>query len=348
MGLLFKLMVLLRVGLGLAISIEMYDFLDHQASLAQIAYCINGKGGLRRGPDSELIFPSQLDTSVDANETLGEQRRYTLETIIDPGSGYVLVDHLCCTIHLVFRGSKTQDDWLSDASFLPSKFEPIVLKESAWKEVWGYPLASAAVGLMSPSQALAKWSEVFEEGFWVHTGFFATVERILPVVLGAVVKAQVNNHGYTVEVTGHSMGGAVALLCAIEFDLVGMQVGVTTFSAPRTFSPKLARFVDSRFVHRRVVHGGDIVPYVPPRPIYGHSGTEMYVAKKGLPHAASDVAVRGGGGEAQNAEAQDADNEDELVESTGIGEQLLHRIKKALGSAEHSNLLRQLSQCARL
>ncbi len=91
------------------------------------------------------------------------------------------------------------------------------------------------------------------------------------------------NSGYVINTTGHSLGGAVALVLAMYLDADGYDVGkVITFG-----QPKVTNMAGSRQYARldvtRVVTPKDMVPLVPPldpmdmmnMDIYWHLGTEV-------------------------------------------------------------------------
>lgn len=110
------------------------------------------------------------------------------------------------------------------------------------------------------------WIQNFREdlvpafGARVHQGFLDELNKIQKKVLAAVRKVR---KGRPLYVTGHSQGGAVALLATRSFEAAKIPVAETyTFAAPR---PGDAAFRSSiRAAVHRVEHGNDIVPHVPP------------------------------------------------------------------------------------
>lgn len=120
------------------------------------------------------------------------------------------------------------------------------------------------------------------------------------------VEAALQNHpGYELVLVGHSLGGAVAALAALEFQARGWVPHVTTFGEPRVGNAAFNRFLDERFnleatspedaLFRRVTHVDDPVPLLPLEE-WGyrmHAG-EIFIGKSGLPPAPSDLkACRG-------------------------------------------------------
>jgi Lipase (class 3) len=123
----------------------------------------------------------------------------------------------------------------------------------------------------------------------VHSGFMylwnAARENLVPVVQGLV-----DSHpDYQLVLTGHSLGGAIAGLAALEFAAKGWDPAITTFGEPRFGNKELAAYVDRMLVkkgegYHRVTHAGDPVPLLP-FDKWGwrmHAG-EIYIGKDALP-----------------------------------------------------------------
>lgn len=93
----------------------------------------------------------------------------------------------------------------------------------------------------------------------VHGGF----HRELLAVLAQVEDALLALPRRPIVVTGHSQGGAIAVLCARVLEAAGWGVeATTTFAAPRAGDAAAVR-TGTAPVHR-VEFGHDIVPHVPP------------------------------------------------------------------------------------
>lgn len=73
------------------------------------------------------------------------------------------------------------------------------------------------------------------------------------------------NPGVSVYVTGHSMGGALAVLAAYDLAVnFSMKVNMYNFGGPRVGNPSFCRHYDKCVpASYRVVMDGDIVPGVP-------------------------------------------------------------------------------------
>lgn len=82
-------------------------------------------------------------------------------------------------------------------------------------------------------------------------------------------------------VTGHSLGGGVAVLAAFDI-LKASGLGITpelyTFAGPRVGAPDFVGHVNAAIpVFYRVVNFMDVVPQVPVPPLYVHGGQEVLV-----------------------------------------------------------------------
>lgn len=104
----------------------------------------------------------------------------------------------------------------------------------------------------------------------VHKGFAELYGTLRQTLLHALKKLPRSKPVY---VTGHSMGGALAALCALELAAVsGRRVWLYTFGCPRigdaVFSKTLARKVQAAY---RIYHPGDWVTGLPPSRLLGYS-----------------------------------------------------------------------------
>ena len=93
----------------------------------------------------------------------------------------------------------------------------------------------------------------------VHGGFLRRWEEIRGAVL-----ASVGLGPRKLTITGHSLGGAMAALAAIEYAVEGWDVDVVTFGAPRLGDDDFARLLNHILpMYRRFENRGDPIPYMP-------------------------------------------------------------------------------------
>lgn len=120
------------------------------------------------------------------------------------------------------------------------------------------------------------------EAMRVHEGFAQALLSVWGDLLAAVRKDP-----KPVLVTGHSLGGALALLAAFALRMQEAPPrvsGVYTYGQPRVGDAAFAEAYDRllRPVHWRVVNHRDLVPRLPPREMgFRHSGRVLYFDAKG-------------------------------------------------------------------
>jgi triacylglycerol lipase len=147
------------------------------------------------------------------------------------------------TAIVAIRGTKTIWDWIGDFDAAPVPW-----------------LANPGSGL-------------------VHMGFQLVYEHICSSLRGLLKSGCQGVE--QLWVTGHSLGGAVAVLAAFDiFKNVGLNVTpqLYTFAGPRSGAPDFAEFFNADIkVCYRIVNFMDVVPQVPVPPLYVHVGEEVLV-----------------------------------------------------------------------
>ena len=123
-----------------------------------------------------------------------------------------------------------------------------------------------------------RWVDA-QGGGRIHRGFRDALDEIWPELHSCLQGLRAR--GCALWITGHSLGGALALLAADRlWDTYGVQ-GVYTFGAPRIgdkhfvtgFAPRTFRFVNNN----------DVVPHLPPFP-YADLGALRYIDSSGTVH----------------------------------------------------------------
>jgi pimeloyl-ACP methyl ester carboxylesterase len=111
----------------------------------------------------------------------------------------------------------------------------------------------------------------------VHRGFYEAMESVRADLKAVVEEA----HYQRLWLTGHSLGGALAMLCARAWD--GAVDGVYTFGQPRAGDAAFRDDYNDRLGDRtfRVIHADDIVARVPwLLGAYRHAGHEVFFGSK--------------------------------------------------------------------
>ena len=112
----------------------------------------------------------------------------------------------------------------------------------------------------------------------VHRGFKREVDDLWPRLESALVSNE-----RTLWFTGHSLGGAMAAICAGRCKLSHIKStpeALFTYGSPRVGNKRYVNHV--RLPYFRWVNNNDIVPRVPPRWLgYRHTGEELYLDRNG-------------------------------------------------------------------
>ncbi|MGD3108172.1 lipase family protein [Streptomyces sp. YGL11-2] len=120
-----------------------------------------------------------------------------------------------------------------------------------------------------------------------HPGFAEALDAVWPQILTALKEFRDNDQ--TLWFTGHGLGGALAMLAAARLHFEDPRLpadGVYTFGQPRACDPVLAQEVNSAFAHRmyRFANHDDIVPQLPPEPVFRHVSALRYIDARGGVH----------------------------------------------------------------
>jgi triacylglycerol lipase len=121
------------------------------------------------------------------------------------------------------------------------------------------------------------WTIISEVGR-VHSGFHSEVDELWPML-----ETHVRENQRPMWFAGHSLGGAMANVCAVRCKLSPIPSNPSalfTYGAPRVGNRKYASFL--KVNHYRWVNNNDIVPRIPPRWLgYRHMGQEIYLNRHG-------------------------------------------------------------------
>ena len=115
----------------------------------------------------------------------------------------------------------------------------------------------------------------------IHAGFLIGIESVNWELRDAVI-----GKNKPIYITGHSLGGALAQLCALRFLQSGQSVkGVYTYAQPRVGNAAFRSFYNAwlGFITWRFCAAGDLVPllpgiFTPPFDGYRHAGHEVFLS----------------------------------------------------------------------
>jgi hypothetical protein len=133
---------------------------------------------------------------------------------------------------VAFRGSEETGlaDWITDLKFIPAV----------------YPYGKSG-----------------DTSMQVHSGFLGAYQSVREAVINIVKK----NPLPKVVTVGHSLGGALAILSALDiaFNVPGKVVSCYTFGAPKVGNASFAKTYQEKVTQTfRFVNGSDVVPSCPP------------------------------------------------------------------------------------
>jgi Lipase (class 3) len=119
----------------------------------------------------------------------------------------------------------------------------------------------------------------------VHSGFYEAYSFLQEGLMAVMISMIDTYPNSSILVTGHSLGGAIALLAALDiktyFEIPPENFTLYTFGQPRVGDKVFSDFVWSQLSssnYYRVVHYDDMVPHVPPQAgtQYRHAGHEVW------------------------------------------------------------------------
>jgi hypothetical protein len=162
--------------------------------------------------------------------------------------GYVGYSESQATIYVVFRGSESMSNWISNID--------AVLTD--------YPLCS---------------------GCSVHKGFYDAQKGASADVRSQVKALREKFPSYSLMVTGHSLGAALATLTAADLQDAGLgPVRMFNFGSPRVGDTDFANWFSSYVPdHYRVTHHKDIVVHSPMHERFTHINGEWYEPDNSVP-----------------------------------------------------------------
>ncbi len=191
------------------------------------------------------IEANAQDAALAVSRADAKQQRMANNSIAESAVfGLVMWNAAESTALVAFRGTVTLWDWIDDIDAVPLPYFP------------------------DPGAGM------------VHMGFEIVYEHVRRSV-GTILKSSGCPGVKKVLVTGHSLGGALAVLGGYDIAknvMPGVPVELCTLAGPRTATPDFAGKFNALIpVCNRVVNFMDVVPQVPLPPVYLHVGSEIMV-----------------------------------------------------------------------
>lgn len=153
-------------------------------------------------------------------------------------------------LRITFRGTDSDTDWRLDMRF--------------WKKRIPYDNASSKIR--------------------VHSGFITAYKSD---VVRKKIHQYITDDICNIQITGHSLGGALAILCAVDlqYNFPHKDYEVVVFGCPRVGNAAFAKSYNKRVFNTiRVENGNDIVTKLPPALLgYRHVGVRFKVGNPRIP-----------------------------------------------------------------
>ena len=267
------------------ISEGLFNDLEELSRIIDISYCVGATGtGIQEpflcaGRCQE--FPHfELVTTWNTGPFLSDS------------CGYVVLSHPPSPPRIIvaFRGTYSVTNTIIDLSTIPQEYVPYPGDEDDDESEEKSGLRKRAI---DPQKA--KCTDCT-----VHAGFMTSWRHTRPRILPQLKEVIQRYPDYQVTLVGHSLGGAVAAIAALDFEARGWKPQVTTFGEPRIGNVGLMQYIDKSFSegsqinitgrYRRVTHVDDPVPLLPLAE-WGyqmHAG-EVYISKPDLSPEVKDL-----------------------------------------------------------
>ncbi|KAK9247302.1 Alpha/Beta hydrolase protein [Lipomyces tetrasporus] len=237
------------------------EHLEEIALLNNIAYCV---------PSPDITPPFNCTRACDFfNPGVEIVRTFTNTGLDTSCTGYIAIDHRpgYKRILLVFRGTSSLTNWFTNLDTIQ---EP-------------YPYFS--------SESVTGCSRCK-----VHRGFLRSYLETRANTQPALEELKAKYPDYSLLVTGHSLGGAIAILAAADLITDGYTPEIVTYGQPRVGNQEFANWIDYIVSYTdgqmtRVTHKSDPVVGVPLGIDWRHSGGEVYISKGPLSPAPGDCYI---------------------------------------------------------
>lgn len=266
------------------ISDSLFSSLERFARLVDIAYCVGTTG---------LTQPFSCASRCREFPFMELISTWNTGPLLSDSCGYIAADHGgnhpdSPAIIIAFRGTYSITNTIVDLSTIPQEYVP-------------YPSSNGEGALQC-------------DNCTVHMGFWESWNMARKEIMPLLMELRHQHPDYTIHLLGHSLGGAVAALAALELRVSWgfHNIKVTTFGEPRVGNAGLVAYIDRIFSvsaeqasgpddwsYRRITHVKDPVPLLPLSEWgYRSHASELFIQKPELPPHSQDLIVCGGDNDA--------------------------------------------------
>ncbi|TKA21677.1 hypothetical protein B0A50_08766 [Salinomyces thailandicus] len=279
------------------VSAALFAELEELARVVDITYCV-GLGSL--GISKPFTCLSRC-TDFPLFELITE---WNTGPLLSDSCGYIALDHDKERVIVAFRGTYSVANTVADLSTIPQEYEPYPgagkdEKLSEGKHI-SEKILEGVIGKSKRNDGPA--SEPQCKNCTVHMGFHRSWTNTRSAIMQDLEQQLSLYPTYALHLVGHSLGGAVATLAALDLRAQGLNPTVTTFGSPRIGNAALATYITQRFdlnnksenssdlKFRRITHIDDPVPLLPLTEwgYTAHAG-EIYISKPALSPEIQDL-----------------------------------------------------------
>lgn len=261
-----------------------YDAALEFSHLSNIAYCVNA-------PITPLKSDFTCGQSCVHFPDIELVKQFGGDFFSTSITGYLALDHVKKEKYVVFRGTFSIADAITDIQFQQSSF---MVNIPALNSFTANDTSKGAVPACAHCQIHDGFSKAFTETW--HN-------------IGDDLQAHLDSYpDYQLYVTGHSLGAAMALLGATSIKLKGYDPILINYGQPRVGNQAFATYInhlwfgngDGLDINKerrlyRVTHWNDIFVGLPNYDGYTHSNGEVYIKNKYINPPLKDVIACAGG-----------------------------------------------------
>jgi len=191
--------------------------------------------------ESTYCNPATYLTRTPKGILAGFKATYIILDKLHDTNGYIGYTTSQSTIFVAFRGSESLSNWISNLDAVLTT----------------YPLCANCN---------------------VHAGFYAAEKNVINGIITEVKRLKGLYPTYSIVVTGHSLGAALATLVAMDLDAAAQKpIRLFNFGSPRIFDGPASAYVSSKLTdHSRVTHHKDMVVHCPTSVRMVHINGEYY------------------------------------------------------------------------
>jgi hypothetical protein len=294
------------------ISIPLFAELEELSRIVDIAYCV-GVTGI--WPPFECAGRCSEFASFELVDS------WNTGPLLSDSCGYIALDHGKGRVIVAFRGTYSITNTILDLATVPQEYVPYPgdpedrqreRRHEGGRKSW-FGWIKHRLGIDAPRGNSDDTYESLKDkpkgprctNCTVHMGFQHSWHTSRPYIIPHLQRLHLAYPAYALHLVGHSLGGAVAALAALETSALGLNPTVTTFGEPRIGNEGLRDYIDEVFDlkptkhegsgvvgkrYRRLTHVNDPVPLLPLsewgyRP---HAG-EIYISKPDLQPGVMDL-----------------------------------------------------------